>query len=392
MRDMLQTAVLSITLISGALATAAAAPFAIGSELMATGMGQAISQASAAPGPLLGGEAVSPAPQTALSGTAPQTKPPQDAAAGSGQPQADGSPVLTFPVISDIHVQSWEDGSHEKLVRVLSDLNEINPSADTLVINGDLTEGMPEDYAKLKELMQSAPHPESVLYNIGNHEFYKAWYSSRTRWNPDGFPNGETEQASISRFLTFSGENKVYYEKTIKGYHFIFLGSERYRQSDQAHAEDAYLSPEQLEWLKQTLKKDAHTNKPVFVFLHQPLPATVSGTHFCCTNNRAVIQHEELKAILSQYPQVIYFSSHSHWELNQPDTLVRDGFTMVNTASVSETWTSDGKGAEKLKGKEESEGLYVEVHPDRVRIKGRDFYRKQWIPEAQFNVPVAQKK
>lgn len=390
MRDMLQSAVLSITLISGALATAAAAPFAMGSELMATGVGQALSQASNASGPFLSGEGVSPAPPTALSGFAPQAKPPQDADAASGQ--TDGAPVLTFPVISDIHIQSWEDASHEKLVHVLNDLNEINPSADTLVVNGDLTEGMPEDYAKLKELMQSAPHPESVLYNIGNHEFYKAWYSSRTQWNPDGFPNGETEQDSISRFLAFSGENKVYYDKTIKGYHFIFLGSERYRQSDPDYAEDAYLSPEQLDWLKQTLKKDAGSNKPVFVFLHQPLPATVSGTHFCCTNSRAVIQHKELKSILSQYPQVIYFSSHSHWELNQPDTLVRDGFTMVNTASVSETWTSDGKGAEKLKGKKESEGLYVEVYPDRVQIKGRDFYRKQWIPEAQFTVPVAKKK
>ncbi|MFB6364361.1 metallophosphoesterase family protein [Paenibacillus elgii] len=392
MRDMLQSAVLSITLISGALATAAAAPFAMGSEPMASGMGQNIRQASTASGPLLSGEVVLPALPTVLSGPALQSKPPLDGDAGSALPQTEGNPVLTFPVISDIHVQSWENTSHEKLVRVLNDLNEINPSADTLVINGDLTEGRPEDYAKLKELMQSAPHPESVLYNIGNHEFYKAWYSSGSRWNPNGFPNGETDQESISRFLSFSGENKVYYEKTIKGYHFIFLGSEQYRQSDPDHAEDAYLSPEQLEWLKQTLEKDARSNKPVFVFLHQPLPASVSGTHFCCTNSRAVIQHEELKAILSQYPQVIYFSSHSHWELNQPDTLVRDGFTMVNTASVFEALTSDGKGAEKLKGKKESQGLYIEVYPDRVRIKGRDFYRKQWIPEAQFTVPVAQKK
>ncbi|MDT2241662.1 hypothetical protein P7H06_19170 [Paenibacillus larvae] len=39
----------------------------------------------------------------------------------------------------------------------------------------------------------------------------------------------------------------------------------------------------------------------------------------------------------------------------------------------------------------ESEGLYVEVFEDHVSIKGRDFYRNRWIPEAQFSVPIARK-
>ncbi|UUZ90639.1 metallophosphoesterase [Paenibacillus sp. P25] len=291
-------------------------------------------------------------------------------------------------MLSDIHVQSWDTQSHAKFSAALQDLSGINPNSDTLVINGDLTNGMPADYAKLQELLKQNPHPKNVLFSMGNHEYYKAWFDASGAWSPPTFPNGETEQASISRFLQFAGTDKVYYDRIIKGYHFIFLGSEQYRQSDPNNLEDAYLSKEQLNWLKDTLKKASGSGKPIFVFLHQPLPYTVAGTYFCCVNNRAVIQHEELKSILSQYPQVIYFSGHSHWELKLPKTMVQDGFTMVNSSSVVQPWTDDGSGGEMLTAPEESEGLYVEVYDDEVRIQGRDFYRKRWIPEADFSVPV----
>ncbi|TJY44622.1 metallophosphoesterase [Cohnella pontilimi] len=298
------------------------------------------------------------------------------------------TPLLTFPVISDIHVQWWYDTSQMKFMNALNDLYSINPNPDTMVINGDLGDGMPADYAKLTELLNTNPHPKKMFYTMGNHEYYKAWHDADGWWNSDTFPNGETEQDSINRFLQFAGEKKVYYDQFVKGYHFIFLGSEYYRQSDWNNLEDAYLSEEQLNWLKETLKKGAEDGKPIFVFLHQPIPYTVSGTSFCCTNNRAVIQHEELKSILSGYPQVIFFSGHTHWELKLPLTLVHDKFTMVNSSSVVQPWTDDGNGGEMLAGPDDSEGLYVEVYKDKVKIKGRDFYRKQWVPEAQFTVPV----
>jgi Icc protein len=296
--------------------------------------------------------------------------------------------VLSFPVISDIHVQSWYELSHHKFTAALNDLNTINPNPDMMVINGDLGNGMPDDYAKLTELLNTAPHPQKMFYSIGNHEFYKSWIDADGYWDPEKFPNGETEQDSINRFLQFTGENKVYYDQFVKGYHFIFLGSEQYRQSDPNNLEDAYLSQDQLDWLKDTLKKGAESDKPIFVFLHQPLPYTVSGTSFCCVNNRAIVQHEQLKSILSQYPQVIFFSGHTHWELRLPKTLVHDQFTMVNSSSVVQPWTDDGNGGEMLAGPDDSEGLYVEVYKDKVKIKGRDFFRKQWVPEAQFTVKL----
>lgn len=329
-------------------------------------------------------------PGAAAKGFAPLSREQAVPASAPEQPKKD-KPLLAFPVISDIHVQSWHTESHEKFTAALSDLHNVGPDADLLVINGDLTNGMPADYAKLNELMKQTPHPRKVFCTIGNHEFYKAWFDAEGRWNPAAFPNGETEQASINRFLRFAGEREVYYDTKVKGYHFIFLGSERYRQSDPNNLEDAWLSPKQLGFLKASLKRGAADGKPIFVFLHQPLPYTVSGTSFCCVNNRAVVQHEELKNILSDYPQVILFSGHTHWELKLPGTLVRDKFAMVNSSSVVQPWTGNGQGGEMLTGPDESEGLYVEVYKDKVEIKGRDFYRRRWIPEAQFTLPAGKK-
>ncbi|BFT72797.1 metallophosphoesterase family protein [Paenibacillus sp. P36] len=297
-------------------------------------------------------------------------------------------PRLSFPVISDIHVQSWDKQSQDKFADALQDLNDVNPSSDLLVINGDLTNGMSADYEALNELVKSNPHPKNMAWTIGNHEFYQAWFDPNRVWRAELFPNKETEQASISRFLQLTGEKQVYYDRFIQGYHFIFLGSEQYRQSNEANLEDAYLSQKQLDWLSTKLRDDVDADKPVFVFLHQPLPNSVAGTHFCCTNNRAIVQHEELKKILSGYPQVIFFSGHTHWELKSPDTLVKDRFTMVNSSSVQQTWTNNGNGGEVALGPEESEGLYVEVYKDKVAIKGRDFYRHRYIQEAQFLVAL----
>ncbi|MEK8130987.1 metallophosphoesterase [Paenibacillus filicis] len=318
-----------------------------------------------------------------------------DAEGADARPaQASDKPLLTFSVLSDIHVGAKDTVSQRKLSAALADLHDVNPEADALVINGDLTNGTPADYSKLRSLLKQAALPEKVRFTIGNHEFYKAWLDDKGAYSKTGFPHNETDSASISRFLQFTGEKRVYNADTIGEHRFIFLGSEQYRQSDPDNEEDAYLSADQLAWLKKELSQASSSrkaaSKPIFVFLHQPLPYTVAGSQYY-VNTRAVIQHKELKTILSAYPQVILFTAHTHWELKLPHTLVRDRFTMVNSSSVGEPLTDLGPEGEKPVSADASEGLYVEVYRDRVEIKGRDFYHRQWIPEAQFAVPIGSK-
>ncbi|MDF2958835.1 MAG: phosphohydrolase [Paenibacillus sp.] len=311
---------------------------------------------------------------------------------------AEEEPLFGFSVLSDIHVQSWDTQSHSKLKTALADLHETAPDASALILNGDLGNGTPDDYQKLKGLLKQLPHPPALYASIGNHEFYKAWTTPSGKWSPESFPNGETEAASIQRFLQFTGESSIYHEKIIQGHHFLFLGSEQYRQTNPGNEEDAYLSAAQLDWLRQRLNHTqnssaADRSKPIFVFLHQPLSETVAGSE-CCVYNRAVLQDKELRSLLSGYPQTILFSSHSHLNLRLPRTMVQDRFTMVNTSSVEEPWTVDSNGGYLSLAANASEGLYVEVYKEKVLIKGRDFTNHSWIPEAQFTVvpPAANKQ
>lgn len=289
-------------------------------------------------------------------------------------------PILSFPVISDIHVQNSDSASKTKFRAAMQDLHNVNPASDVLVINGDLGNGQPADYRALSGILNSLPHPP-LFFTIGNHEFYKAWFDSNCNWSKESFPNGESDQDSIKRFLEFTAGSGLYHDSWIKDYHFIFLGSEQYRQTNPNIAEDAYLSDNQLSWLKDKLAVNADPGKPIFVFLHQPLPNTVTGS----SAERGVVQHKELKEILDAYPQVVFFSSHTHYQLGSEGTLFRDRFTMVNTSSVNEPWSIETQGP--LKGNY-SEGLVVQVYKSGIVIRGRDFVRKTWIPSAQYLVPV----
>ncbi|WP_274363964.1 LamG-like jellyroll fold domain-containing protein [Paenibacillus thermotolerans] len=300
---------------------------------------------------------------------------------------AAAKPAIAFPVISDIHIQKGDVISERKFAAALKDLYAINPKSDALVINGDLTvTGREEDYLSYQKVLKDNPHPAKVYTTIGNHEFYKAWYDKSGQMNMDTFPNGETEQMSIERFFKYTGNKRLYHDTWIKGYHFIFLGSEKYRQDDPTQGEDAYLSQEQLDWLKKTVAISASNHKPIFIFLHQPLPQTFAATN-SESNKRPVVQYKELAEILSPYPQVVFFSGHTHWKLNIENQFIRGKFTMADSSSVRQPYNAEDKPA----GTKPSEGLYVEVYKDKVVIKGRDFNKQEWIKEAQYTIqfPIA---
>jgi Icc protein len=296
-------------------------------------------------------------------------------------------PALRFSVISDIHVEAGNKESQSKIKQALNDLHTIAPDSQALVVNGDLGHGTPGDYITLKKMLKDAPLPPNVFYTIGNHEYYNALHDRNGNWSLSTFPNGETEKASQERFLNFVGRQRLYDDVWVSGYHFIMLGSEAYRQSDASLNEDAWLSDTQLTWLINKLKEQERKDKPIFVFLHQPLPFTVAGSSIPY-NSRGVVQYEKLKEILAEHPQVIFFSGHTHWELSSANTLVKDKFTMVNTSSVYEPYDeADRPYDQKLR---KSEGLAVNVYPNKVVIKGRDFTNQAWIPKAQFELKIEQ--
>ncbi len=87
--------------------------------------------------------------------------------------------------------------------------------------------------------------------------------------------------------------------------------------------------------------------------------------------------------MLKEYPQVITFSGHSHYPLDDPRSIHQKDFTSVGTSSVSYMEVEGGKvqgtippGTSTL-----SQGLLVEVDDKEVTINRRDFYTNSWTGE-----------
>ncbi|MGG1663340.1 DUF4073 domain-containing protein [Brevibacillus sp. NRS-1366] len=295
--------------------------------------------------------------------------------------------TMTFDVISDIQ------GDLRDFGHVLQDISKDNPKSEALIINGDITpRGYDFEYQAVQDVLDKNPHPKNVWYSIGNHEFYVPKWKNPQTLAQSTWPNGTTEEELFDNFYQFSGEEKVYHQKEIDGYPFIFLGTEKYmKYHDPKLWDEVYMSDEQLDWLKENLehynKKDK--NKPIFIFSHHVLPDSVSGSRQNPYLND-YLNVDKLLDILKDYPQVVFFTSHTHWDLNLPDWAGKKkveggdkrGFTVVNTGGIETGWMSKGPdGGEKVApdGGAFKQGLRLEVHGDDVVIQAYDYLHDKVI-------------
>ncbi|UVI27742.1 metallophosphoesterase family protein [Paenibacillus spongiae] len=285
----------------------------------------------------------------------------EESAPGNGE-----KPLVSFEVITDMHVTHDKNHVHNKnFDDALKDMVALNPDSDGLMTIGDNTEnGTEAEYKELHRIFNLYKNDLPETYFVqGNHD---------VRW-------GDWTKFS-ELFKKYTNMQSNYYDVWIKGYHFIFLGTEK------GLKDYSYLSETQLKWLDEKLSENESKDKPVFIFHHQPLKNTVSGANdgFLKSNYwYGVRQDTELKTILAKHPQSIMFSGHTHWELGAPDTMYNDKYaTMFNAAATSYLWTDANTG------KDGSQGYFVEVYGDKVLVKGRDFKNNSWIPNAQFEVSV----
>jgi glucan-binding YG repeat protein/3',5'-cyclic AMP phosphodiesterase CpdA len=286
------------------------------------------------------------------------------------------SPNLQIPVISDVHINENLPGRQTRLQTALQDYLRMAPHYQAIVVDGDLTDyGTETEYDLFKKIFDANTNPDAAkLLVMGNHEFYKGINGNAQ----------DTDQALIDRFVTETGSDGLYYDKWIQGtnqenYHFIVLSSEA--SSATAPNDYAVLSDKQCQWLKNKLKQDADPNKPIFVFIHEPIYNTIYGSEEWGSQLLA----GNLKSILQQYPQAILFTGHLHYLLNHPRSVYQDGFTMVSTGAVAYTLYEGGNAPLEF-----SQGLLVNVYDDHVEIKAREFSNQTWIND--YTIPIPFKK
>ncbi|MGL4772093.1 MAG: metallophosphoesterase family protein [Clostridium sp.] len=270
----------------------------------------------------------------------------------------EGEPEISFGVLGDIHTNT------KKLDKIIKDYNEIDKNMDTLILNGDIVDqGLSDQYNSINQILMKnkTKLPKSVIKNIGNHEFFN--YAT-------GKNSKEKSEVLKQRNLEFTGHDKTYFQRFIKGYNFIFLGTEE-THTDRINAVQAYISKEQKDWLKGALKSNYEKNKPIFIFLHQPM---INGGNLLVEEDK----EESIRDIIREYPEAIVFYSHNHTSLIEKDIFKEDGITMVNTGAVDYTIKVEN-GQIVDRNSDVSYGLYIKVKGNQVTLNGRNFLEEKFV-------------
>lgn len=279
-------------------------------------------------------------------------------------------PELRFAVMSDTHVGKAGD---ERCLRIrkiipmaydIAEKNEYHKKLDAVVFVGDMTDE-------------------------GNEDQFEAFLDSATV-----HLRGETRLiATVAKGHDCSKMGKAFldyfHEKTglpdtfdtvINNFHFIGISTCR--------EEGIYYNEEQRGFLKDSLEKATarDTGKPVFVFHHEHVKHTVYGSSdFDGWGN------DYFSDILFEYPQIIDFSGHSHYPLNDPRSIWQGEITAIGTGSVHYAeLTADGERRVHPDGfREMAQFLIVEADAaNTVRIRGFDALSGKCLCEYYIENPA----
>jgi 3',5'-cyclic AMP phosphodiesterase CpdA len=290
--------------------------------------------------------------------------------------QFENEPALQLAVISDTHIDTQMANVNQKFKDALKDLKKIAPKYDAIAVNGDMTNfGLVGEYELFNSILKANKIQNADQFIVmGNHE----WLEKRII--PD---TTVTDTQLKNRFMDEMNVSGLYYDKWIAGYHFITIAGEKSESTMKAtygssELASAYISDDEFKWLEKTLSINAKSDKPIFVFFHQPITNTVYGSEW-----GAGLEDQKILALLKKYPQVILFSGHSHYPLDNPKSIYTDGITMVNTSSVAYTYTPKGGENYTL-----SQGYLVNVYHDKVEFKAREFSTGTWIKTV--TIPISQ--
>lgn len=281
---------------------------------------------------------------------------------------------LTVGVLSDVHAR--DDASKETFVKALQYFRDAD--VDAVMIAGDMIEcGMECELVEFSKLWYSVfPKDKGLkgkkverLFIYGNHEINgHTFKNAAKKYSPE-----EREAGCIASRREqvwkrcFKEEFQPIYIKKVGGY--VFIGA-HFQNVNQADGLEDFFAEHAA---------DIPSDKPFFYFQHTHPKGTCSGDKVWGQDNGAST------VLLSNYPNVISFSGHSHTTLTDEKTIWQGAFTSVGTASLNYinfvgTDHENGKLPKgkvsqmyRLNGHDGHQGMLMTVYDDRVELLRHEF-------------------
>ena len=330
--------------------------------------------------------------------------------------------LYRFGVLSDIHLKDTAYGEDaESMYDTADSLNDYiraltffkNNGADFVGIPGDIvanSRGTNSDEASIKEWLS-----EIQLFRQYNDTYFPGKPVYATTGNHDACPYGYcTGKSGINMDLvipkTVYGDGTMLAEDVwadVVGRPirytfeqgddvFIFLPMYYWNYINFYRDEDE-------DWIKEQL--ETYKDKRVFLFFHIPLNGTYDigmGTDGL-DGERTTGAVSRFVPLIRSYPNVIWFTGHSHFNLWREGSIQPDGATPYvnpNTYQSGESMTmihcpscafirDKNAAGSTIRDYPGSQGLLVDVFADRVIIKGIDFTQGDggaFIPKATYVV------
>lgn len=201
---------------------------------------------------------------------------------------------LAFACIADTHLPDRES-AERNLENAFLDVLNSPEKIDALLLAGDIADyGLQSEYERFFRVFDKYSDKLKLLVTMGNHDA-RLFYMSASK----------TVNAGIERLLGIKLNGKPYYSYEINGYTFIVLCTEK------AVLEKAYISPEQIAFLDNTLSNAAKDSKPCFVMCHQPFAFTHGLPEVWKTGDMGE-QNDEVRAVMEKYRNVFFINGHLH--------------------------------------------------------------------------------
>ncbi len=284
---------------------------------------------------------------------------------------ADFEPVIRFAVASDSHVQTAPGEKASRMQKVISlgydvaGRDKSYNNLDAVAFVGDLTDG--------GNRVQFIDFLATVNSVINKDETKLLAVVAKSH---DGSSLGKKSLAYYEKLTGMPAD----FHYIINGFHFIGISSSK--------TEGDVYSEYQREWVKTQLDLAVKDNPsaPVFVMHHEHVSQTVYGS-----KEEDGWGIDYFKDIFEKYPQIVHFSGHSHYPLNDPRSIWQGEFTAIGTGALKYAeLTVDGVSRIHPENyKKIAQFWIVEVDKDNtLRLRGYDALSGTLLVEYYINNPA----